>query len=114
MAETENHNDQFLRGYHDVPGDGELRSLSDLALFELLASCEPGSVKHMAVEAEKRRRESPENAHAKDLLSQETPGAEPDKPHNWHDTALGKVFIGVATATLAYLVAQLILRSGVL
>ena len=106
MAETENRGDHFLRGFHDIPGDDELRSLSDLALFELLVSCESGSVKRMAVEAEKRRRELPTRPEpiAQNGAVNELSGKEPStKPNEWHENPLGKVGLSVAGGLVLYL-----------
>ena len=53
--------DAFARA-GDIPLDEELRSMTYLALCELLSSCQSGTTKHSIVEREKTRRDVIENA----------------------------------------------------
>ena len=54
--------DAFARADDNIPLDEELRSMTSLALCELLSSCQSNTTKHAIVEREKARRDIIENA----------------------------------------------------
>ena len=84
--------DAFARA-GDIPLDEELRSMTYLALCELLSSCQPGTTKHSIVEREKSRRDIIENtklAHSKQSF--------------WHHPSMGLILSVVgAVITVALL-----------
>lgn len=50
--------DAFSQGFHDIPDDRTLRSMSFIKLAELLSSCERGTTKYIVVDREVFRRKS--------------------------------------------------------
>ena len=86
--------DAFARVDDNIPLDQELRSMTYLALCELLSSCQSGTTKHSIVEREKTRRDIIENA----KLSQ------PSKSF-WYHPSMGVVLSVVAAIIAAALLA---------
>jgi hypothetical protein len=93
--------DDFVRGFHGIPRDEDLRSMSYVALVSMLSSSEPGTPKYMVIEREKRRRDLPPAEQ-----STKHPGEKPT-PENWYKKPIGLIGIavtsGLVLAALVYL-----------
>lgn len=83
--------DAFARVDENIPLDEELRSMTYLALCELLSSCQSSTTKHSIVEREKTRRDIIENA----KLSKSF----------WYHPSMGLVLSVVAAIIVAALLA---------
>jgi hypothetical protein len=115
--------DGFIRGYHDIPDDHVLRAMSNISLYDALASAKPGTTAHMVIEAEKRRREvlpiatssvtadpanSPNNPmDTRFKASTEPVVKSPEDNPSWDNTWYGKVAIGLAIFFIGYLLTHL-------
>ena len=51
-----NEDDEFVRGYHDIPSDHELNRMSFVQLASLLATCQESTPKFTVVDRELKKR----------------------------------------------------------
>ena len=97
--------DHFTLGFHGAPSDDELRTWSYVQLCSRLESAQPGTVKHMVIEAEKRRRDSEQLA-VPDHAAKPTPNP-PEHVKHWYNKPIGQVGIGVLIIAIGALVTHL-------
>jgi len=88
--------DNFLRGYHDIPSDAELQAMPYVALCDLLSSCQPGATRYAIIAREKERRDAGEKAKATFATNR------------WFERPVGIVILGVAASMVAAAVLYLI------
>ena len=88
--------DAFARVDDNIPLDEELRSMTYLALCELLSSCQSGTTKHSIVEREKTRRDTIENA----KLSHIQPTSRTTK--RWFERPTGIILLSAAGSLVAW------------
>lgn len=88
---TFDNDDDFARGYSDIPDDDKLRTMTYIAPCGLLASSESGSQKYFVVEAEKRRRDALKEA-----------------PTQWFHKPLGIIWLAIIGGVLTVLVVFLL------
>lgn len=79
--------DAFERGFHDVPSDAEMRALSDMDLYTLIASANTGSVRRMALETENERRKE----------AQKSNSSKPSRDH-WYKKPVATISLTVLSA----------------
>lgn len=94
--------DNFLRGYHDIPDAPALRAMSYIKLASLLESCEKDSARFHVLEAEKRRRDNVSLATKVEVV---VAHVDPDNdkkpsPDHWYKKPLPVIFLAVAAGCI--------------